>query len=41
MTPSLLNFLQSIFFGTILVIVPILIALIFVSKYDPITRTES
>jgi hypothetical protein len=40
MTPSLINFLQSLFLGTILVIVPILLALVIVSKIDPITRTE-
>lgn len=40
MTPSLINFLQSIFLGAILVIVPIIVALVIVSKLDPITRTE-
>jgi len=41
MTPSLLNFLQSIFFGTLLVLVPIIVALIIVSRLDPITRVQN
>nr|YP_010139347.1 X 4.1 kDa protein of photosystem II [Poterioochromonas malhamensis]QQK55013.1 X 4.1 kDa protein of photosystem II [Poterioochromonas malhamensis] len=41
MTPSLINFLQSIFFGALLVIVPIIVALIIVSRLDPITRVQN
>ena len=40
MTPSLANFLGSLFAGTVLVIIPITIALIVVSKLDPISRDE-
>ena len=40
MTASLANFLGSLFAGTVLVIVPITIALILVSRLDPITRSE-
>lgn len=38
MTPSLANFLGSLFWGTAVVIIPITVALIFVSKLDPINR---
>ncbi len=40
MTASLANFLGSLFAGTVIVIVPITIALILVSRLDPITRSE-
>jgi photosystem II PsbX protein len=40
MTPSLANFLGSLFAGTILVILPITAALIIVSRLDPIGREE-
>jgi photosystem II PsbX protein len=40
MTPSLANFLGSLFAGTVLVIIPILTALIVVSRLDPISRSE-
>lgn len=40
MTASLSNFLGSLFFGTTLVIIPITIALIIVSRIDPISREE-
>jgi photosystem II PsbX protein len=40
MTASLANFLGSLFAGTVLVIIPITIALILVSRLDPITRSE-
>jgi hypothetical protein len=38
MTPSLANFLGSLFAGTVLVILPISAALITVSRLDPLTR---
>jgi len=38
MTSSLANFLSSLFVGTILVIIPITIALVVVSKLDPLAR---
>ena len=40
MTASLANFLGSLFAGTILVVIPITIALITVSRLDPVGRTE-
>jgi photosystem II PsbX protein len=40
MTPSLANFLGSLFAGSILVVVPITIALILVSRLDPLSRDE-
>jgi len=40
MTPSLSNFLSSLFVGTALVIIPITIALILVSRIDPLSRQE-
>ena len=40
MTPSLANFLGSLFAGTLIVIVPITFALILISRLDPITRSE-
>ncbi len=41
MTSSLANFLGSLFWATALIIVPITIALIIVSRIDPITREKS
>jgi photosystem II PsbX protein len=38
MTNSLANFLASLFWGTTIVIIPISLALIFVSKLDPLSR---
>jgi photosystem II PsbX protein len=40
MTPSLANFLGSLFAGTVIVIIPITIALIIVSRLDPVNRQE-
>jgi len=40
MTPSLSSFLSSLFVGTALVIIPITIALIIVSRIDPLSRQE-
>ena len=40
MTPSLANFLGSLFAATVLVIIPITIALILVSRLDPLKREE-
>jgi hypothetical protein len=41
MTASLANFLGSLFAGTVLVIIPITIALITVSRIDPLSRSEA
>jgi len=38
MTASLANFLGSLFWGTAIVIIPITIALLVVSRLDPLTR---
>jgi len=40
MTPSLANFLGSLIWGTLIVIIPITIALIIVSRLDPVSRQE-
>lgn len=40
MTASLSNFLGSLFWGTVIVIIPITIALILVSRLDPLARDE-
>lgn len=39
MTASLASFLGSLFFGTAIVILPITIALIFVSRIDSLSRS--
>jgi hypothetical protein len=41
MTASLANFLGSLFAGTVVVIIPITVALIIVSRLDPVARDES
>jgi photosystem II PsbX protein len=40
MTSSLGNFLGSIFWGTAIVVIPITIALILVSRIDPLDRED-
>jgi hypothetical protein len=40
MTASLSSFLGSLIAGTFIVIIPITIALIIVSRLDPVTRQE-
>jgi hypothetical protein len=40
MTSSLSGFISSLFFGTFLVIVPITLALILVSRLDPLKRVD-
>jgi len=41
MTASLSGFISSIFLGTFIVIVPITVALILVSRLDPLARAEA
>jgi photosystem II PsbX protein len=39
MTPSLANFLYSLLAGTLVVVIPATVALIFISQKDKITRS--
>jgi len=41
MTASLAGFLESLVLGTIIVIIPITVALILVSRLDPLSREEA
>lgn len=41
MTASLANFLSSLFWGLVGIVVPITIALILVSRIDPLERAEA
>lgn len=39
MTPSLVNFFWSLFWGTVIVVVPVVAGLIWISQQDKITRS--
>ncbi|WP_017651136.1 photosystem II reaction center X protein [Fortiea contorta] len=39
MTPALANFLWSLFWGTVIVVIPVIVGLIFISQKDKIQRS--
>lgn len=39
MTPSLANFLYSLLAGTIIVVIPVVVGLVFISQRDKIERS--
>ncbi|MFW6359531.1 MAG: photosystem II reaction center protein PsbX [Chroococcales cyanobacterium] len=39
MTPSLANFLYSLLAGTVIVVIPVVVGLIFISQNDKINRS--
>ncbi len=39
MTPSLANFLLSLLWGSLIVVIPATVALIFISQQDKVTRS--
>ncbi|MGK7932328.1 MAG: photosystem II reaction center protein PsbX [Microcystaceae cyanobacterium] len=39
MTPSLANFLWSLVWGTVIVVIPVTVGLVFISQYDKIKRS--
>jgi len=39
MTPSLANFLYSLLAGTLIVVIPVTVSLIFISQRDKVTRS--
>ncbi|MGF1492986.1 MAG: photosystem II reaction center protein PsbX [Microcoleaceae cyanobacterium] len=38
MTPSLMNFFYSILAGTVIVVIPVIIGVVFISQKDKVTR---